>query len=73
VKPDVKRFATSIQTTQSATGTLELSENRASGGLGQTGQVFFYTDERGSSFGRDLIIRNVTEKVKDILSGSLSS
>ncbi|KNZ44778.1 hypothetical protein VP01_882g2 [Puccinia sorghi] len=73
VKPNGKGFATSIQTTQIAMGTLELAgPNRASAGQGQTGQVFFYSDERGSSFARDLIVRNVTEKVKDVLSGSLS-
>ncbi|WAQ88136.1 hypothetical protein PtA15_9A261 [Puccinia triticina] len=74
LKPAVSGLATSIQTTQIAAGTLELADqSRASGGLGQTGQAFFYTDERGSSFSRNLIIKNVTEILKDVQSGSLAT
>ncbi|KAI9629545.1 hypothetical protein KEM48_012838 [Puccinia striiformis f. sp. tritici PST-130] len=73
LKPALKGLATSIQTTQIATGTLDLAQpDRSQGGLAQTGQIFFYTDERGSSFGRDLIVKNVTQTLKDVYSGTLA-
>lgn len=71
VKPlQPQGIATSIQTTQIATGTMVMqTKDRSAGGYGQNGQVFYYTDERGSVFGRDVLIRNVTEIIKDVTTG----
>ncbi|KAI8457351.1 peptide N-acetyl-beta-D-glucosaminyl asparaginase amidase A-domain-containing protein [Phakopsora pachyrhizi] len=65
---------TSIQANQTATGNLLLGESgRATGGISTTGQTISYSDARGETYQRDVLVTNVTTVLKDVLSGSLAN
>ncbi|MBW0486174.1 hypothetical protein O181_025889, partial [Austropuccinia psidii MF-1] len=67
-------FATSIQTNQSAIGLLSFDGNgKVKNGVGQTGQLFVYSDEKGYTFNRDYLIANETNILKDFQSGLLAN